>query len=80
MKHVHIMKYEDDDIYGQHEMARCIKATDAYLALNDMQEAFRQELKYNDHEEPVEEALERMRDKLIEILEMRCIDLENELD
>lgn len=58
---------------------RCLKATDAYLALLKMQEELRKVWKYSPCSVEVAEA-EKWRDKLQECMEYYGIDLDEELD
>lgn len=58
---------------------RCMKATDAYLALWEMQNKLRDVWKYSDVEIEVHEA-EKWRDVLSSCMEKFGIDLDEELD
>jgi hypothetical protein len=73
-----ILQFDLDEREDKEAHIRATKATDAYLVLWDMMQAFRTVYKYG--QDPVAaKYAEEWRDKLIEVMRDHNIDLDNEI-
>ena len=74
-----ILEFNLDEPYEQNAHARAINGTKAYIALYEMDNYLRNQIKYTQHSDEVEVTLQSIRDVLYEIMSKNNIDL-NDLE
>lgn len=75
-----ILEFDLNEFFERKAHVRAIKSTDIYLAVHDTFEMLRRKIKYEDISNEQREAFEEARAFLIDALENRNIDINEELE
>jgi len=71
-----ILEFNLDDFNERNLHKMAVQSFDAFMCLYDLDAALRNEIKYQEHPEEIDEVYQKIRDLLHEIITFRNVDLD----